>query len=151
MYIFCIHIVNCIINFVYNLPTLYTFCIQNGYTNNTFLQIDTFSSGQEFSRVDPEYLQDGTRHEGMNGKVAQHLYNCGHEKLVEEPHRRSVWTVLPVNHILGKLLLALQILFHGGQRRMTIQLMSGGRSRWPATGDGINSTNFIVDMDTKFA
>ena len=34
---------------------------------------------------------------------------------------------------------------------MTIQLMSGGRSRWPATGDGINSTNFIVNMATKFS
>ena len=93
-------------NIVHIVHTLYTFCIQNWYKFDTFLQIDTFSSGQEFSRVDPEYLQEGTRHEGMNGRVAQHLYNCGHEKLVEEPHRRSVWTVLPVNHILGKLLLA---------------------------------------------
>ena len=29
LYIFCIHTVNCIFNFVYNLQNLYTFCIQN--------------------------------------------------------------------------------------------------------------------------
>ena len=81
LYLFCIHIVNWIVNFVYNLHTLYTFCLQNWYKIDTFLQIDTFSSGQEFSRIDPEYLQEGTRHEGMNGRVAQHLYNCGHENL----------------------------------------------------------------------
>ena len=29
LYIFCIHNINCIFNFVYNLQTLYPFCIQN--------------------------------------------------------------------------------------------------------------------------
>ena len=37
---------------------------------------------------------------------AQFLHNFSHDKLVEEVHQQSVWTVLPVNHILGKLLLS---------------------------------------------
>ena len=47
-------------------------------------------------------------HAGMGGETAQFLHNYGHEKLrlVEEVHQRSVWTVLPVNHILGKLLVS---------------------------------------------
>ena len=100
-----------------------------------------------------EYLQEGTRHEleGMNGRVAQHLYNCGHEKLVEESHRRSVWTVLPVNHILGKLLLAPanSIPWRTAKDDDTAHVW------WtlPMAGnwDGINSTNFIVNMATKFS
>ena len=41
----------------------------------------------------------------MSGEVAKHLSNYGHEKFVENAHGHSVWTVLPINHILGKLLL----------------------------------------------
>jgi hypothetical protein len=63
-------------------------------------------SPQEFSRVDPEYIAPDAWHAGMGGETAQFLHNFGHEKLVEEVHQRSVWTVLPVNHILGKLLVS---------------------------------------------
>ena len=69
-------------------------------SNLTFLLIL-----QEFSRADPEYLPPEARHDGMSGEVAQHLSNYGHEKFVEDAHGQSVWTVLPINHILGKLLL----------------------------------------------
>ena len=45
---------------------------------------------QEFSRVEPEYLLPEAIHEGTSGYVAQHIFTCGHEKLVEELHRGSV-------------------------------------------------------------
>ena len=60
---------------------------------------------QEFSRVEPEYLPAGVRHNGMSGEIAQHLHNHGHDKFVEDTPQQSVWTVLPIDHILGKLLL----------------------------------------------
>ena len=41
----------------------------------------------------------------MSGEVAKHLSKYGHEKFVEDAHGQSVWTALPINHILGKLLL----------------------------------------------
>ena len=41
----------------------------------------------------------------MSGEVAKQLSNYGNEKFVEDAHGQSVWTVLPINHILGKLLL----------------------------------------------
>ena len=41
---------------------------------------------QEFSRVEPEYLPAGVRHNGMSasGEIAQHLHNHGHDKFVED-------------------------------------------------------------------
>ena len=61
---------------------------------------------QEFSKVDPEYIAARAWHAGMNGETSQILHNFGHDKLVEEVHQQSVWTVLAVNHILGKLLIS---------------------------------------------
>jgi hypothetical protein len=61
---------------------------------------------QEFSRVDPEYIPPDAWNEGMSLESAQHLHNFGHDKLVEDVHGQSVWTVLPIENILGKLLLA---------------------------------------------
>ena len=68
-------------------------------------KLDAISISQEFSRVDPEYLPPGAWHAGMDTETAQHLHNFGHDKFVEDVHEQSVWTVLPIENILGKLLL----------------------------------------------
>ena len=61
---------------------------------------------QQLSNVDTEYLLPEAGHVGKNGNVANHLYNCGREKLVEQSRIGDEWTVLPLDHNLVKLLLA---------------------------------------------
>ena len=82
----------------------------------------------------------------MSGEVAKHLSNYGHEKFVEDAHGQSVGTVLPINHILGKLLLTPPIRSRGNAPRMTTLRMSGGASQWRATGGGTKATNFFVSL-----
>ena len=149
MYIFCIHIVNCIFNFVYNLQTLYPFCIQNWYKVDT--ELIHFHFGRSFHGLIQSICKKERDMKAWTGELPSIFTTVAMKNLWRNRTGEVYGQFFPLTTFLASYYLPLQIPFHGGQQRMTKQLMSGGRSRWPATGDGINSTNFIVNMATKFS